>query len=98
MSKNPLTVILDDDKFNGINYTDWLHNLRIILDYENQGYIIDKMLSQILSAGSSSEECEAFERWQADHRKVRSIILASMSNDVQKQYDRSDDVASFGNA
>ncbi|KAL0325107.1 UNVERIFIED_CONTAM: hypothetical protein Sradi_5080000 [Sesamum radiatum] len=29
------------------------------------------------------------------HRKVRSIILASMSNDVQKQYDRLDNVASI---
>ncbi|KAL0329145.1 UNVERIFIED_CONTAM: hypothetical protein Sradi_4901200 [Sesamum radiatum] len=34
-------------------------------------------------------------KWHADHRKVRSIILASMSNDVQKQYDRLDDVASI---
>ncbi|KAL0329203.1 UNVERIFIED_CONTAM: hypothetical protein Sradi_4907000 [Sesamum radiatum] len=95
MSKNPLTVILDNNKFNGTNYTDWLRNLRIVLDYENQGYIMDKLLPQTLSDGSSSEERETFERWHADHRKVRSIILASMSNDVQKQYDRLDDVASI---
>ncbi|KAL0302115.1 UNVERIFIED_CONTAM: Retrovirus-related Pol polyprotein from transposon TNT 1-94 [Sesamum calycinum] len=50
---------------------------------------------ETLSDGSSSEECETFERWHADHRKVRSTILASMSNDVQKQYDRLDDVASI---
>ncbi|KAK4385703.1 hypothetical protein Sango_2694300 [Sesamum angolense] len=95
MSKNPLTVILDNNKFNGTNYADWLHNLRIVLDYENQGYIMDKQLPQTLPDGSSSEERETFERWHADHRKVRSIILASMSNDVQKQYDRLDDVASI---
>ncbi|KAL0285011.1 UNVERIFIED_CONTAM: hypothetical protein Scaly_2832900 [Sesamum calycinum] len=84
MSKNPLTVILDNNKFNGTNYTDWLRNVRIVLDYENQGYIMDKPLPQILPDVSSSEERETFERWHADHRKVRSIILASMSNDVQK--------------
>ncbi|KAK4389833.1 Retrovirus-related Pol polyprotein from transposon TNT 1-94 [Sesamum angolense] len=95
MSKNLLTVILDNNKFNRTNYTDWLRNLRIVLDYENQGYIMDKPLPQILPDGSSSEERETFERWYADHRKVRSIILASMSNDVQKQYDRLDDVASI---
>ncbi|KAL0329140.1 UNVERIFIED_CONTAM: hypothetical protein Sradi_4900700 [Sesamum radiatum] len=95
MSKNTLTVILDNNKFNGTNYTDWLRNLRIVLDYENQGYIMDKPLPQTLLDGSSSEERETFERWHADHRKVRSIILASMSNDVQKQYDRLDDVASI---
>ncbi|KAL0292373.1 UNVERIFIED_CONTAM: hypothetical protein Sradi_6991300 [Sesamum radiatum] len=95
MSNNPLTVILDNNKFNGTNYTDWLRNLRIVLDYENQRYIMDKPLPQTLPDGSSSEERETFERWHADHRKVRSIILASMSNDVQKQYDRLDDVASI---
>ncbi|KAK4383112.1 Retrovirus-related Pol polyprotein from transposon RE2 [Sesamum angolense] len=95
MSKNPLTVILDNNEFNGTNYTDWQRNLRIVLDYENQGYIMDKLLPKTLPDGSSSEERETFERWHADHRKVRSIILASMSNDVQKQYDRLDDVASI---
>ncbi|KAL0423486.1 UNVERIFIED_CONTAM: hypothetical protein Sradi_0883400, partial [Sesamum radiatum] len=95
MSKNPLTVILDNDKFNGTNYTDWLRNLRIVLDYENQGYIMEKPLPHILLDGSSSKERETFERWHVDHRKVRSIILASMSNDVQKQYDKLDDVASI---
>ncbi|KAK4391478.1 hypothetical protein Sango_1925600 [Sesamum angolense] len=95
ISKNPLTVIPDNNKFNGINYTDWLHNLRIVLDYENQRYIMNKPLSQTLPDRSSSEERETFERWHADHRKVQSIILAFMSNDVQKQYDRLDNVTSI---
>ncbi|KAL0284349.1 UNVERIFIED_CONTAM: hypothetical protein Sangu_2831200, partial [Sesamum angustifolium] len=85
MSKNPLTMILDNNKFNETNYIDWLRNLRIVLDYENQGYIMDKPLPQTLPDGFSSEERETFERWHANHRKARSIILASMSNDVQKQ-------------
>ncbi|KAL0329221.1 UNVERIFIED_CONTAM: hypothetical protein Sradi_4908800 [Sesamum radiatum] len=84
MSKNPLTVILDNNKFNGTNYTDWLRNLRIVLDYENQWYIMDKPLPQTMPDGSSFEERETFERWHVDHRNVRSIILGYMSNDVQK--------------
>ncbi|KAK4406501.1 hypothetical protein Sango_0656600, partial [Sesamum angolense] len=93
MSKNPLTVILDNNKFIGTNYTDWLRNLRIVLDYENQGYIMDKPFPQTLPDGSSSEERETFERWHADHCKVRRNILASMPNVVYKQYDKLDDVA-----
>ncbi|KAL0302706.1 UNVERIFIED_CONTAM: hypothetical protein Scaly_3024200 [Sesamum calycinum] len=58
-------------------------------------YIMDKPLPQTLLDGSSSEERETFERWHANQHKVRSIILASMSNDVQKQYDRLDDVSSI---
>ncbi|KAL0357412.1 UNVERIFIED_CONTAM: Retrovirus-related Pol polyprotein from transposon TNT 1-94 [Sesamum calycinum] len=72
-----------------------MRNLRIVLDYENPRYIMDKPLPQTLPDRSSSEERETFEKWHADHRKVRNIILASMSNDVQKQYDRLDDVASI---
>ncbi|KAL0439636.1 UNVERIFIED_CONTAM: hypothetical protein Slati_2446600 [Sesamum latifolium] len=56
---------------------------------------MDKPLSQILMDGSSSDERETSERWNADHHKVQSIMLASMSNDIQKQYDRLDDVASI---
>ncbi|KAL0292849.1 UNVERIFIED_CONTAM: hypothetical protein Sradi_6969600 [Sesamum radiatum] len=78
LSKNPLTVILENNKFNGTNYTDWLRSLRIVLNYENQGYIMDKPLPQTLLEGSSSDERETFERWHADHRKVRSIILQRM--------------------
>ncbi|KAL0405740.1 UNVERIFIED_CONTAM: hypothetical protein Slati_3887900 [Sesamum latifolium] len=56
---------------------------------------MDKPLPHTLLEGSSSDERETFERWHADHRKVRSIILVSMSNDIQRQYDRLDDVASI---
>ncbi|KAK4384437.1 Zinc finger BED domain-containing protein RICESLEEPER 3 [Sesamum angolense] len=43
MSK-PLTLIMDTNKFNSTNYNDWLQNLRIILDFENQDYALDKPL------------------------------------------------------
>ncbi|KAL0439314.1 UNVERIFIED_CONTAM: hypothetical protein Slati_2414400 [Sesamum latifolium] len=95
MSKNPLTMILETNKFNGMNYNNWLRNLRIVLDFENQIYVLDKSLPVTLPEGSTPEERVTFERWQEDNRKVRNIILASMTNDIQKQYDRHDDVASI---
>ncbi|KAL0288389.1 UNVERIFIED_CONTAM: hypothetical protein Sradi_7098300, partial [Sesamum radiatum] len=42
MSKNLLTMILETNKFNGTNYNDWLRNLRIVLDFENQTYVLDR--------------------------------------------------------
>ncbi|KAL0293840.1 UNVERIFIED_CONTAM: hypothetical protein Sradi_6917100, partial [Sesamum radiatum] len=95
MSKNPLTLIMETNKFNGTNYNDWLRNLRIVLDFENQGYVLDKPLPVILPEGSSPEERLTFEKWHEDNRKVRSIILASMTNEIQKQYDRLEDVPSI---
>ncbi|KAL0439137.1 UNVERIFIED_CONTAM: hypothetical protein Slati_2396700 [Sesamum latifolium] len=78
-----------------MNYSDWLRRLRIVLDYENQGHIIDEPLPRTLPAGSTFEKRITFGRWRAYHRKVRSVVLASMSKDIQKQYDRLDDVASI---
>ncbi|KAL0437732.1 UNVERIFIED_CONTAM: hypothetical protein Sradi_0481100 [Sesamum radiatum] len=36
-----------------------------------------------------------FEKWLEDNRKVRSIVLGSMTNDIQKQYDRHDHIQSI---
>ncbi|KAL0434840.1 UNVERIFIED_CONTAM: Retrovirus-related Pol polyprotein from transposon RE2 [Sesamum radiatum] len=86
---------METNKFNGTNYNDWLRNLRIVLDFENQGYVLDKPLPVTLPEGSSPEERLTFEKWYEDNRKVRSIILASMTNEIQKQYDRLEDVPSI---
>ncbi|KAL0416569.1 UNVERIFIED_CONTAM: Retrovirus-related Pol polyprotein from transposon RE2 [Sesamum latifolium] len=77
---------METNKFNGTNYNDWLRNLRIVLDFENQGYVLDKPLPTALPEGSSPEERVTFDKWHEDNRKVRSIILASMTNEIQKQY------------
>ncbi|KAL0405978.1 UNVERIFIED_CONTAM: hypothetical protein Slati_3911700 [Sesamum latifolium] len=81
---------METNKFKGTNYNDWLRNLRIILDFENQGYDLDKPLPAALPEGSSPKERLTFEKWHEDNRKVRSIIFAWMTNEIQKQYDRLD--------
>ncbi|KAL0427661.1 UNVERIFIED_CONTAM: hypothetical protein Slati_2940900 [Sesamum latifolium] len=83
---------METNKFNSTNYNDWLRNLRIILDFKNQGYVLDKPLPTAFPEGSSPEECLTFEKWHEDNRKVCSIILASMTNEIRKQYDRLEDV------
>ncbi|KAL0395417.1 UNVERIFIED_CONTAM: hypothetical protein Slati_4507900, partial [Sesamum latifolium] len=59
------------------------------------GYVLDKPLPTALSEESSPEERLTFEKWHEDNRKVRSIIFASMTNEIQKQYDRLEDVPSI---
>ncbi|KAL0405516.1 UNVERIFIED_CONTAM: hypothetical protein Slati_3865500 [Sesamum latifolium] len=95
MSKNPLSMILETNKFNGTSYNVWLRNLRIIFDFENQGYVLNKPPPSALPEDSSPEEHLTFEKWHEDNRKVCNIILASMSKDIQKQYDRLGDVSSI---
>ncbi|KAL0401702.1 UNVERIFIED_CONTAM: hypothetical protein Slati_4200100 [Sesamum latifolium] len=69
MSKKHLTLIMETNKFNGTNYNDWLRNLRIVLDFENQGYVLDKPLPTVLPEGSSPEERVTFNKWHEDNRK-----------------------------
>ncbi|KAK4400640.1 hypothetical protein Sango_1170100 [Sesamum angolense] len=87
MSQNPLNTILEANKFDGTNYSNWLRNLRIVLDFENQTYVLDKSLPQTLPEGSLPGErltFKKFTQWHEDNRKVRSIVLSSMSNEIQK--------------
>ncbi|KAL0453846.1 UNVERIFIED_CONTAM: hypothetical protein Slati_1362700 [Sesamum latifolium] len=84
MSKNPITAILEANIFNRTNYNDWLRNLKIVLDFENQTYVLDRSLPRALPEESTHEERLMFEKWYEDNRKVRSIVLASMTNDIQK--------------
>ncbi|KAL0439523.1 UNVERIFIED_CONTAM: hypothetical protein Slati_2435300 [Sesamum latifolium] len=65
---------METNKFNGTNYNDWLRNLRIVLDFENQGYVFDKPLPAILPEGSSPEERLTFEKWHEDNRTVPSWV------------------------
>ncbi|KAL0329315.1 UNVERIFIED_CONTAM: hypothetical protein Sradi_4918200 [Sesamum radiatum] len=95
MSKNPLIAILEANIFNRTNYNDWLRHLRIVLNFENQIYVMDMSLPRALPEGSTQEEILTFKKWHEDNQKVRSIVLASMSNEIQKWYDRHDDVQSI---
>ncbi|KAL0458386.1 UNVERIFIED_CONTAM: hypothetical protein Slati_0465800 [Sesamum latifolium] len=61
MSRNSLTMIMETNKFNRTNYNDWLRNLRIVLDFENQGYVLDKLLPMALLEGSSPEELKGLQ-------------------------------------
>ncbi|KAL0416398.1 UNVERIFIED_CONTAM: hypothetical protein Slati_3471700 [Sesamum latifolium] len=92
MSKNPLAMIMETNKL--IARTTMTGcGLRIVLDFKNQGNVLDKPLPTALPEGSSPEEHITFKKWLEDNHKVRSIILASMTNDIQ--YDRLDDVPSI---
>ncbi|KAL0381965.1 UNVERIFIED_CONTAM: Retrovirus-related Pol polyprotein from transposon TNT 1-94 [Sesamum calycinum] len=65
------------------------------ISWNENGYALDKPLSTALPEGSSLEERATFENWLEDNRKICSIILASMTKEIQKQYDRLNDVPSI---
>ncbi|KAL0416556.1 UNVERIFIED_CONTAM: hypothetical protein Slati_3487500 [Sesamum latifolium] len=58
------------------------------ISWDENGYVLDKPLPTALPEGSLPEERLTFDKWLEDNRKVCSIILASMTNEIQKKYDR----------
>ncbi|KAK4385959.1 hypothetical protein Sango_2719900 [Sesamum angolense] len=69
--------------------------MRIVLNFEEQGYVLNGPPSSALPEDFSPEERLMFEKWHGDNRKVCNIILVSMSNDIRKQYDKLDGVSSI---
>ncbi|KAL0445734.1 UNVERIFIED_CONTAM: hypothetical protein Slati_1701300 [Sesamum latifolium] len=63
--------------------------------FRKPGLCLGQATPTALPEGSSPEERLTFEKWHEDNHKVRSIILASMTNKIQKQYDRLEDVPSI---
>ncbi|XP_020082582.1 uncharacterized protein LOC109706190 [Ananas comosus] len=85
-ASNPLTKILDANRLTGPNFSDWLRNLRIILNSEKIAYILTTPAPE-LPADDNEEERAAYEKWIDDDNRVRCYMLASMSNELQRQHE-----------
>ncbi|KZV06856.1 hypothetical protein F511_45658 [Dorcoceras hygrometricum] len=71
--KNPLAAILDSNKFTGLNYQDWLHNLNIVLDSEKLLYTIEKCPPKEAPADISPEELVTLKQWWDDEVKLDAM-------------------------
>ncbi|KZV35298.1 hypothetical protein F511_35899 [Dorcoceras hygrometricum] len=78
--KNPLAVILDSNRFTGLNYQDWLRNLNLVLASEKLLYTIEKSPPKETPANISPEELITLNQWRDDEVKTRCYVMASMSN------------------
>ncbi|KZV25649.1 hypothetical protein F511_32062 [Dorcoceras hygrometricum] len=63
--KNPLAAILDSNKFTGLNYQDWLRNLKIVLASEKLLYTLEKTPPKEAPADASPEELAKLEKCHA---------------------------------
>ncbi|RRT35584.1 hypothetical protein B296_00048541 [Ensete ventricosum] len=52
---NPLHCILDANRLTGLNYTDWLRNLRIVLTTEKITYVLDTIVPTPEEGASEDE-------------------------------------------
>ena len=82
-----LRSIFDANKLIGVNFMDWLRNLRIIIKAERIAYVLDGRLPNSLVVDASDEDQKAYQKHLDDNVIAACILLASMSPELQKQHE-----------
>ncbi|XP_071914057.1 uncharacterized protein [Coffea arabica] len=85
---NPFSTILEKNTLTGPNFIDWLRNLRIVLNSEKIGYILETLVPNPLPEGATELQQTTFRKWEEDDMQTRCYMLASMNNELQRQYEK----------
>nr|CAD1843989.1 unnamed protein product [Ananas comosus var. bracteatus] len=88
-ASNPLSRILESNRLTGPNFQDWLRNLKIVLGIEKLDYVLQTPIPE-LNAEATTEEVEERDMWVDDDQRVKYYMLASMSNELQRQHENYD--------
>ena len=78
---NPLRGILDVNRLTGLNYTDWLRNLRIVLMMEKIVYVIDTVMLTP-EEGVSEDEIARYMKYIDDSTLAQYYMLGSMTPEL----------------
>ncbi|KAJ9552489.1 hypothetical protein OSB04_016534 [Centaurea solstitialis] len=79
-----LKGLLEKDKLTGLNYVDWLRNLRIVLRMENKQRAIEEPLPAAPVAGASRAIREEYEKRLTESNEAACLMLATMVPELQK--------------
>src|SRR5579859_7639577 len=85
-----LRSILEKEKLSGTNFIDWYRNLRIVLKQEKKEYVLEEPCPDEPGANASAADRKAYEKHYDDDVDVSCLMLATMSPELQKQYEDSD--------
>ncbi|KAL8145008.1 hypothetical protein AgCh_003285 [Apium graveolens] len=85
-----LRSILDANKLTGLNFADWLRNLRIVLKSEKMGYILNSPFPKAPDDDATCQEHQEYHNWIDEANVAQCIILASMNPELQKQHEHMD--------
>ncbi|XP_075483697.1 uncharacterized protein LOC142523852 [Primulina tabacum] len=86
-TRNPLSIILDQNKLTGPNYHDWFRNLKIVLNSERIAYVFDKKPPKEAAPDISRTELAKLEKHWDHDLQAKNYMLASMSNELQRRFE-----------
>ena len=79
-----LHEILDANKLTNPNYMNWLKNLKIMPTQKKISYIIGAPDFELVGKDTTEDEIATYKIWQNNCLTIKCIILASMSNELQR--------------
>src|SRR6266540_2449165 len=85
-----LRSILGREKLSGTNFIDWYQNLRIVLKQEKKDYVLEQPYPDEPIDNASATDRRAYEKHCNDSLDVSCLMLATMSSELQKQYENAD--------
>lgn len=85
-----LRSILEKEKLSGTNFIDWYRNLRIVLKQEKKEYVLELPYPDELPEGATAAQKRDYEKHTNDSLDVSCLMLATMSSELQKQYENAD--------
>ena len=82
-----LRSILEKDKLNGTNYSDWVRNLRIVLRAEKKETVLDTPIPDEPVDNATAALKNAYKKACDESLEVSCLMLACMEPDLQKQFE-----------
>jgi hypothetical protein len=82
-----LRSILENDRLNGTNYTDWIHNLRIFLRAKKKEDVLDTLLPEAPSDDATTAVKNAYKKACDNNLEVSCLMLACMEPKLQMQFE-----------
>ena len=83
-------MVMDDKILTGLNFLDWLKNLRIVLKEEKLAYVVTEPILGSPTADAPESVERAYKKCLVDSTRAGLIIHISMSPEFQKRYKTED--------
>ena len=75
-------------KDDGSNYTDWVHNLRIILIAAEKNYVLEALLCDKPAVGATPDVMNTWQSKTDDYSIVQCAMLYDLESGLQRRFER----------
>ena len=87
LSSFALKSILEKDKLNGTNFTNWYRNLRIVLKHDKKDHVLDTPLPDEPAENAIAAVVNAYRKTCDESTEISCLMLAHMEPDLQQQFE-----------